>query len=103
MVSTFTRKSHGRGVLGQSPNIPKRTNDWEQELADAWHDIELSGVQLPLKGIIVRALGEHEAPGTGGAVRNAFGMHLEDFCGLKLQTILKPTFFLGTEDDRLDI
>ena len=47
------------------PNIPNRTNDWE-ELADAWHDIELSGVQLPLKGIIVRALGEHEAPGTGG-------------------------------------
>lgn len=34
-----------------------------QELADAWHDIELSGVQLPLKGIIVRALGEHEADG----------------------------------------
>jgi hypothetical protein len=48
------------------PSIPNRSNDWE-ELADAWHDIELSGVQLPLKGIIVRALGEHEAPGTGGA------------------------------------
>ena len=34
-----------------------------QELADAWHDIEMAGVQLPLKGIIIRALGEHEADG----------------------------------------
>ena len=65
MVSTFTRKSHG--FFWSRAKHPKpRSNDWE-ELADAWHDIELSGVQLPLKGIIVRALGEHEAPGTGGA------------------------------------
>ncbi|CAJ1443167.1 unnamed protein product [Effrenium voratum] len=34
-----------------------------QELADAWHDIEETGAQLPLRGIIIRALGEHEGEG----------------------------------------
>eukprot|EP00913_Durusdinium_trenchii_P018820 g17687.t1 len=33
------------------------------ELSEAWHSIEESGVHLPLKGIIIRALGEHEADG----------------------------------------
>lgn len=39
---------------------PLCCDSWFEELSDAWHDIELSGVQLPLKGIIIRALGEHE-------------------------------------------